>query len=303
MAASPRTRQVVIALAVLLPALCLSLLGLARERTRAERLSDRHARELARLVAMQQESSIEQAQDLLVVLSRMSTVKGRSAAACSALFADAVRASARYANVGLLAADGTVLASGQAEKGPMSLGDRPYFQRAVRTRCFSIGDYQVGRLTGRPTINVALPLLDGVGNVENVLFAAIDLSGLDEAFARMGLPSGSAVLLLDPSGTVAAWLPEREETEGHAFPESALVRAMRDGAEGAIETEGLDGEVRRFGFAPVAVEGGEGIPRIAVGVQLGVADAGGSGALLLSLGGLAATAVVVLVLAVAWGRG
>lgn len=301
MAASPRTRQVVIALAVLLPALCLSLLGLARERTRAERLSERHARELARLAAMQQESSFEQARDLLVVLSRTPAVKGRNAAACSALFADAVGASARYANVGLLAADGTVLASGLAEKGPMSLVDRPYFQRAVRTRCFSIGDYQVGRLTERPTINVALPLLDGVGNVENVLFAAIDLSGLDEAFARMALPSGSAVLLLDPSGTVAAWVPERADVEGHAF-DCALVRAMRDGTEGSIETEGLDGEVRRFGFAPVAVEGGEGIPRIAVGVPLGVADAGGAGALWLSLGGLAAIAVVALALAGAWGR-
>ncbi|MEK7866648.1 MAG: cache domain-containing protein [Planctomycetota bacterium] len=302
MAASPRARQVVIALAVLLPALCLSLLGLARERTRAARLSERHARELARLLAMQQESTIEEARGLLVVLSRLPAVRGRNTSACASLFVDAIRGSARYANVGMLAADGTVLASGLAEKGPMSLGDRPYFKRAVRSRCFSIGDYQIGRLTGRPTINVALPLLDAMGNVENVLFAALDLSGLDEAFARMALPSGSAVLLLDPSGTVAAWVPERAETEGHAFPDSPLVKAMREGTEGAIEAEGLDGAARWFGYAPVAVEGGEGMPRVAVGVPLEAADAGYSGALWLSLGGLGVLAIVALALACAWGR-
>ncbi len=301
MTASPRTRQVVIALAVLLPALCLTLLSLAGERTRAARLSERHARELARLLALQQESSIEQARDILLALSRLGAVKSRNAASCSALFADVVRGSARYANVGLLAADGTVLASGQVDKGPMSLADRPYFQRAVRSRCLSIGDYQVGRLTERPTMNVALPLLDGLGNVENVLYAALDLSGLDEAFERAALPGGSAVLLLDPSGTVAAWVPERAGTEGHAFPESPLVKAMMAApTEGAIEAEGLDGGVRWFGFAPVAVEGGEGVPRIAVGVPLLVADAGASGAIWLSLGGLAAIAVAVVALACAW---
>ncbi len=300
MAASVRTRQVTIALAVLLPALCVSLLGLARERTRSARLSERHARELARILALTQESAIQQARDFLLVLSRVPAVKARNASACDALFTDTLRGTSRFANVGLLAADGQVLASGLAEKGPMSLGDRPYFQRAVRTRCFSIGDYQVGRLTGRPTINVALPLLDGLGNVEHVLYAAIDLSAFDAAVERMALPSGSAALLLDPAGTVAAWVPERTETEGHAFPESPLVRAMRDGAEGAIEAEGLDGEARWFGYAPVAVEGGEGVARVAVGVPPVVADGGLAGALWLSVGGLAAIGVVALALACAW---
>ncbi len=91
MAASVRTRQVTIALAVLLPALCVSLLGLARERTRSARLSERHARELARILALTQESAIQQARDFLLVLSRVPAVKARNASACDAVFTDTLK--------------------------------------------------------------------------------------------------------------------------------------------------------------------------------------------------------------------
>lgn len=295
---SARTRQVVIVLAVLLPAVCLSLLGLAQERARVARLSERHARELARMMALTQESTIEQARDLLVVLSRTAAVRSRNASACSRTFADAIRASSRFADIGLLAADGTVIARGLPDAGPTSLADRPHVRRAVQTRCFSIGEYKAGQ----PSLEVALPLVDGVGNVEGALFGSIDLSRLDEAMMRVGFPSGSAVMLLDPAGTVVAWIPECEDVEGRPL-DGPLARAIRESAEGAVKAEGPDGVTRWFGFAPIAVEGAAAASRIAVGIPNTVAEAGLDRSLRFAVGGLAVIGLVGIVLALAWGRG
>ncbi len=237
------------------------------------------------------------------MLSTLPSVQGGSPEATSTILARLMKTDARYTNVGVLSSDGTVLASGQPMKGPMSLADRPYFQRAMRGRSFAIGDYQVGRLTDTPTLNVALPLLDTAGNVTRVLYAAIGLAEFHEAARRMALPEGSAVMLLDPAGTVAAWVPARANTEGHAFRDLALVKAiLAEPVEGSIEAPGPDGATRLFGFAPVTTEGGEGVPRVAVGLPTAGMDADLVGSLWLALGGGAVIAALALTLAWAWGR-
>lgn len=300
---SPRARLVGIAIAVLVPCLALLLLGAGLARGRAHRAAERHAIELARLAALRQEAVIDAARDLLTLLSTLPSVQGGSPEAASALLARVVKGDARYVNVGVLSTDGSVIASGQPMKGPMSLADRPYFQRAVRGRCFAIGDYQVGRLTDTATMNVALPMLDAAGNVTRVVYAAVDLAEFHEAARRMALPMGSAVMLLDPAGTVAAWVPARANTEGHAFRDLALVKAMlAEPVEGSIEAPGVDGATRLFGFAPVTTEGGDGAPRVAVGLPMAEVDEGIVGSVWIALGGGAVIAVLAFALAWAWGR-
>ena len=59
------------------------------------------------------------------------------------------------------------------------LGDRVYFRRALETREFAIGEYQVGRLTEKASVNFGYPVLDDAGDVHAVVFAALDLAWLE----------------------------------------------------------------------------------------------------------------------------
>jgi diguanylate cyclase len=50
--------------------------------------------------------------------------------------------------------------------GPVSVSDRPWFKRAIQLRDFAVGEYQVGRITGRPSLNFGYPLLGEDGRIQ-----------------------------------------------------------------------------------------------------------------------------------------
>jgi len=41
-----------------------------------------------------------------------------------------------------------------------SIGDRAHFKRTIETRDFSLGDYQIGRVTGKANIGFGFPNFD-----------------------------------------------------------------------------------------------------------------------------------------------
>ena len=62
-----------------------------------------------------------------------------------------------YANVGVLNPKGTLICSAYTAV-PASLADRSYFQRAVAKKDFIVGEYIVGRQTGKAALPLAYPL-------------------------------------------------------------------------------------------------------------------------------------------------
>lgn len=81
--------------------------------------------------------------------------------------------SPEYANIGLIRLDGQVIAGVLPFKKSLNLSDRLYFQNAIKTRTLSIGQYQIGRITGTPVINFGYPVIDRQGKLTAVIFAAL----------------------------------------------------------------------------------------------------------------------------------
>ena len=73
---------------------------------------------------------------------------------------------------------------------PVSVVQRSWFHRVSQTRAFAAGDYQVGTLTGKATINMAYPLLDGAQEVRAIINAALDVRWLNTRLAEAPLPGG-----------------------------------------------------------------------------------------------------------------
>ncbi len=113
------------------------------------------------------------------------------------------RRSPEYLNLFYVSADGVVRSS-VLPAHQTYLGDRSYVKDAISNRSFTVGSYQVGRITKQPTINCGYPVLDYSGKVIGVVAASIGLSNLSEMFQRSNLPEGSHMVMSDRNGAVLA---------------------------------------------------------------------------------------------------
>ncbi len=199
------------------------------------------------------------AAQLLPVLARVLQDGAGDPARCATLLADLLVRWPVYANLGVAAPDGTVVCSALPLPAPVTIADRAYFQDAVGRRTFAIGEYQIGRITGQPSVNFGYPLIAPTGAVRGVVFAALHLTALERAAARIGLPEGGVLVVIDRNGTVLARQPRVEALIGQrAADGSTLARISTAGHEGTVEGVGADGVRRLYGYAPVehAASGG-----------------------------------------------
>src|SRR5574342_1145473 len=168
-----RVRLLLLVLLAVVPALGLTLYTNLEERQLRKAQVQEYALRLSRIVSADHERLIEGARQLLVTLTRLPAVRDPNRAACNALFADLLTQQSSYANLGVIDADGNIFCSGLPITGQVYVGDRSYFRRAKETRDFAIGDYQIGRVTGKATLNFGYPILDDAGRVPAVVFAAL----------------------------------------------------------------------------------------------------------------------------------
>ena len=246
-----RARSVLLVLLAVLPALGLLLYTASeqRELAVAETLDD--ARQLARLAAADQGRLIEGTRQLLVVLAQLPEVHAAGAAACSALLADVLAQHPLYANLGVVAPDGNLSCSAVPTGGPLNLGDRDYFQRALQTRDFAVGEYQIGRVTGKATLNAGYPVIDEAGGVVGVVYAALDLAWLSEFVAQAPLPPESALTVIDRRGTVLARYPDPARWVGRSLAGTPVVETILAQGAGVAEASDADGGVHLYAFAPL----------------------------------------------------
>jgi len=293
-----QTRLLLLVLLAVTPALALALYSDFEERQLRRAQVQVEALRLARLLSADHERLIEAAHQLLTALARLPIVREGDRTACAALFADLLTQFPSYANLGVIDTDGMIICSGLPAASTYA-GDRVFFRQALETRGFAIGDYQIGRITGKATINFGYPVLDDSGRVRAVVFSALDLAWLGQLAARAELPPGSMLTVIDRNGTVLAHYPDPAHRLGHPMPESSVARTIlaRRG-HGIAEAPGVDGIPRLFAFAPF----GRGAPRedayVSVGIPRAVAFAHADRMLARNL--IALGIVTALALAAAW---
>jgi diguanylate cyclase (GGDEF)-like protein len=272
MFSSLRTRLLLLTLLVVAPAMGLVFHNAFEQRRQAASEAKIESLRLARLIAVQEQQIIEDVRNLLRSLSHVPVLNaGIGSAECNAILFDFLRGENGFANLGVIVPDGRLVCSGLPMKSEVNLKDRDYFTRALKSREFAIGSYQVGRITGIQTINFGYPVFDAQGNPRVVIFAALDLSWLAHLLSKIQLPPGATVMLLDEQKTVLARYPEHAGWVGKSASDWPLFDAILfGGSEGEMETVGLDGIERLYGFAKLYADRGNrvymavGVPRAVV---------------------------------------
>lgn len=223
---SLRGRLLVLVLLAVIPAFGLILYEAWEERLRAAADAKEKALNLTRSVLQEQRQLVGKTRRFLTHLAQLPEIKSADPTVCSAFVAGRLAESSEYANLGVISSAGNLMCSALPFKGPINVSDRIYFRRTVETQDFSIGEYQVGRVTKKATLNFGYPVLDDKGKFRGVVFAGLDLAWLSHLIAQAQLPPGSVLTVVDQKGTILARSREAETWVGKALPQAPLVKAI-----------------------------------------------------------------------------
>lgn len=249
-----RLRLLLVVFIAVLPALGLILYEAATDRASAARDAQAQALRAARVAAQDYARVVSDAERLLMVLARVPDIRAGDNASCSVLLAGMLHQDTRYLNFGVVDKQGQLLCSAIPMAAGLNLADRAYFQRAVQTRRFSVGDFQIGRITRRASINLAFPVLDMAGKLEAVLFSALDIGKLHATVAGATLPEHATITVVDARGTILARYPDSENWVGKRAPEAHIIPKMAaNQADGILEMNDDQGDARLFAYAPMKI--------------------------------------------------
>jgi signal transduction histidine kinase len=282
-----------LALLAVMPALGLVAFTAKQNRDTLAHQVEESSLRLARLTSGEHERAIEGARQLLTGIARIPEIR-RGQPACPQLLADLLVRFPSYANFGAADLRGDIYCSAVATQTRVNIADRGYFRDALTGRDFSIGDFQIGRVTHIPTLNFGYPVLDARGRTMSVVFAALSLESLADVTSRARLPAGSSTIVLDGDGVILARSPDPEQYIGRSVPDLPLARRMLAKSEGTVVAAGPDGVRRVYGFERLR---GGGTVSVAVGVPVATAFAAVNNTYRTTLVALAVVSLLALVAA------
>ena len=207
-------------------------------------LARSNARQYVELAARHEEWLLGSAEELLTALAEVPLIRRQDWAECDRFLASVLdRLEGRYRNFGVIDRHGTVLCNAlpAPEGGMPSLADRAYFQRALQSTGTVLGEYQVGRIMGGPTLAVAVALRDPDGAPTAVLYATFDLAALAVANRQVGSDAASELIVTDRHGVVLSQEPVARLDLGQTLPESLLRERVLQPGQSQWELPDIDG--------------------------------------------------------------
>ncbi len=226
------------------------------ERHAATARAESNAMNVVRLATREQSQWIAGTRQLLFAVSKLSAVRDpRAGAECKRVLAQLRTLHPDYMTLGAATLDGNVYCSAQPLTRPTNIGNHAYFVRAMQSRDFGIGDYEIGRITNGGSITFGHAVLDDKGSAQAIVFAVLDMAWLNQLVTTQGLPPGSTVTVLDSGGAILGHYPEPEKWIGKSLRGSPVLSAiLKRQGEGTTAAQWLDGAMRVHAFAPI--EGG-----------------------------------------------
>ena len=242
--------------------------------------AQRHARDDAFRVALDKVNEISKAHEAIInhtralftILSSLTPIRQLDRTASAIILADLQKDNSKlYSVISIVLPNGDSYVSSLPTTQKANYADRSWFQPILQNRSFTLGEYVIGRLAGKPILPAAGPMLDDAGNLKAILLAAINLDALDISSERGQLPDDSTIFIFDQKGTVLMHNSARAFV-GKDKSEAEIIRKVLSLKEGTIEARGLDGKDRLYGFTKLGQAGGE--IYVVAGIPVEVAFAG-----------------------------
>ncbi len=247
---SLRGRLLLLGFLAAIPAVELIVTAYVEQRRLVVARAKEDALKAAQFVAKDYDDLIEGARQLLVALAQLPEVRAERATRCSEILANLLTQYRRYTNFGALNTNGDVVCSGLGLARPVNLADRPWFSNVMESRKFAVGEYVVGRTTGKPSLTFGFPILSAGGEARGAVFAGLNLDWLGEIARKLRLLPGTTVTLVDRKGTILVQYPGGHGV-GKPIPDIGLFGTILARREGVTEADGPDGRQQLVGFAAI----------------------------------------------------
>lgn len=161
-----------------------------------------------------------------------------------------------YLNAGYISGNGDLKCSALlVAPGITYLGDRHYFVKAIASGGPAIGNYQIGRVTRDPSLNIGYAVHDQ-DTVIGVAYVAIGLHRLSQLARNLALSGAEFMALVSPRGKVLARYPDPNRYVGSGLPVHRI-RAARsvDDIPGVSELADAHHHFWLYAHVPVHIAG------------------------------------------------
>ncbi|MBY4612649.1 sensor histidine kinase [Rhizobium redzepovicii] len=246
-----RLKLVAVAVAALAPVVAMlayNEVALRHQRNEEVRAS---AAQAARQASSEVERIVEGLHALLVSVSAMPSVRHLDIQACNEALKSVAESIPNIRTIFVVGLDGRPVCGSMAFPDGVVFSDRDYFKQTLETKDFSVGTYTQSRLSDRPVLPLAMPLMEGE-SVKALIVSGIRLDWLQNRITERGVAPGNAVTIADGKGTIVARVPLPEQFVGTVIPDEYqhLIHAEQPDV---IEVTSQDGTVRILGYRPIAL--------------------------------------------------
>ena len=191
------------------------------------------------------------AESTLAAMARAPVLRGFRQPDCVSYLADIVESSPQFTNISAMDATGLMRCGSATPAATVRVDDRPYFVAAMASNGFVVGEYTKSRISGLPSLPVAMPIRDDAGQPAGVLVAGIDLKWLEAVLQQRSFGRNDALTIADRNGVIIAREPFPERFVGTKIPDDFLHLVTAD-APGTMEVRSQDGTERIIGYFPTS---------------------------------------------------
>jgi hypothetical protein len=241
----------------------------ANRETRALQLQGKEAElsQRVQVTAAEYRRIVEESEGFLAALAQFPEIRTAQVPTCTERLAGILPHTPHYTTISVIGLDGYMSCGGLVPDGNLYLGDRTYFVQASSLNRFAVGDFALGRITGKPVLGLALPITQD-DELQGVVATSLDLGFLGESLGTE-LPEGHTFTVLDRNQRVLVRLPATGDftladsigaIAGAEFP------PLPEGRGASVATGvDLDGVERLFAVAALQGKAGEPEGYVAVG--------------------------------------
>ena len=234
---SPTLRSLLMVLVIvaIAPLFCFSVLKSVWNADDDIAVANRQLESTAATVTVAQERIADSARQLLASMSKIPRLADSRVAECTAYFNSLKQELDVYSNIGIISASGKMLCHAFTVGVADDMSDRDYFQAAMARRSFVASGYLIGRVSKKPLIAFALPVLNSERQPTAVVFAALHFPELAKAYADVRIPAASQLFIMDRNGIVLADNSLESAAVGQFVASPALQQAVKSAKTGFFE--------------------------------------------------------------------
>jgi two-component system, cell cycle sensor histidine kinase and response regulator CckA len=173
------------------------------------------ASSLVEALATRQSDFIARTDRFLQALAAMPELQQPDNSTCGQFLAQIATLHDAYLNLAVARPDGDLVCSALPLAGRVNVADRDFMQRALASRRFAVGTYQVDRVSKQTAFGFAYPIIDQQrGRAAGVVIAMVSLDAWSRRLGNAILPADAVAVLIDANHTIIAHYPPNSRIIG-----------------------------------------------------------------------------------------